>query len=158
LKSNAGPVVDFLSWHPFECFVKHTLRPHIAIMVRVSEQLAGSVQQSKVNAPGINPYGCNAAPLLVGKLQKPLLHLPIQTENIPVRMTGEINRIIGKAVQLLHLQAAAVKSADQSPSAAGTQIKSYHVQFFHFLHLTLPISSISLSNNTNSTRPKSDGN
>ena len=92
-----------------------------------SRQMAVSVQQAVVHAPGIDAEGVQLpiAPLPEG--QEALLQLAVEIGYVPIKDPVHLHVVVLKPVQLRHGQPFTVELPQDRPAVAGAQIKGNHV-------------------------------
>jgi len=105
---DAGNVEDHIAGHDGAGGLHHAAGAGIAIGHRVAHQPPGAVQQSEVNAPGVDANACGRFAVLGGVARHPRLELSPQPQRIPVQPVVDRGGAVGEAVQFLKLEVCAV--------------------------------------------------
>jgi len=132
-KLNAGVQIDFLSGDNFKDLFHHSVVAAVTVMIGIFNQLAGFIQQTKVNSPGIdtNTAGIGASR---GGLADTGNNFGHQLIEIPSERITLLGRAVGKTMHFPQGNLAAGQFRQHYASALGTQI---HCNISAFGHVCL---------------------
>ena len=118
----AGVLKNLPTRHLLECKFQHAIRATIAVVIGIAQEIAAAVQKGEIHPPGIHPDAAKRALELMGKAGDPTFDLVPQAQNIPVSMTPDNNRFIGKAVNFFYINMLAIPASQDSATTGAAQI------------------------------------
>ena len=103
--------------------LRHILVDRIAVRPGIGQQLTVLVEQTVINAPGIDADAVKLPNVRVFERQKALLQLAIQIRQIPVEHAVYLDVVVLKPVQLAHRDLLAVELAENGTSVARAEVE-----------------------------------
>ena len=91
--------------------LRHILVNRVAVRTRIGQQLTVFVEQTVINAPGIDADAVEFADICILKRQQALLQLVVEIRQIPVEHAVHLNVIVFKPMQFAHGDCLAVELA-----------------------------------------------
>ena len=87
----------------------HSLCPAVPVADRVADEITVAVQEAEVHAPGVDGQAGGGIGCVRSAAPDAHLYFPPEVEDIPLQDTVDGQRVVGKAMHLLQLQAGAIK-------------------------------------------------
>lgn len=120
-KLDAGSPVKLLGRDGFKDLFHHTDGAAVPVMHRVAHKLPLFIEKAEIHAPGVNPYGIEAA--LLQRLGDALLDFKEQPQNIPIEHAAHHHRIVGKPVDFLQGNPAVLVLREDGAAARRAEVK-----------------------------------
>jgi hypothetical protein len=118
---DAGLPVDFFAREDLAGGFHHTVRASIAVVVWISNQLVGGIEQPKIDTPGIQPNSSKGAVSLCGSDTQTILNLGPQPQDIPLNVVSHAYWTVQEAVNFIQLQTV-IKTPQYSAPAFRSQV------------------------------------
>ena len=118
---DAGALVDLVTGNGFEGLLHHAVGAVVAVVDRVFEHTAVLVEQSEIDAPGVDADAVEAA--VVPGLDDALLDLVEQAQSVPIEGAAHEHGVVCEAMDLFEIDPVSVIGRDHGASAGGAEIK-----------------------------------
>ena len=128
---NTGEVVDLLARHDLcKIFLGSPRGMQISVCQGHAQDLAVFTDQCEVDAPCVDTDRRDFRPLLRTG-DHPGLEVFVERKDIPVIVSAQFKNLVRETGQLLHLQLAVAKRAQNRAAAGRSQVKSQKRDLFH---------------------------
>ena len=114
----------------------HIRVDRVAVRPGIGQQLVVFVEQTIVDAPGIDAEAVKLADICVFERQKALLQLVIEVRQVPVEHAVHLDVVVFKPVQLAHGDLLAVELSQNRAAVARAEVERQQVS-----HGVMPLSS-----------------
>ena len=114
----------------------HILVERVAVRPGIGQQLAVFVQQTVIDAPGVDADAVKLSHICVLERQQTLLQLVVEIRQIPVKDAVHLDVVVFKPVQLAHGDLLAVELAQDRAAVARAEVERQQVS-----HGVMPLSS-----------------
>ena len=115
--------------------LRHILVDRIAVRPGIGQQLAVFVEQTVINAPGVDADAVQLADVRVLERQQTLLELVVEIRQIPIEHAVHLDVVVFKPVQLAHGDCLAVELAKNCAAVARAEVERQQVS-----HGVMPLS------------------
>ena len=115
--------------------LRHILVDRIAVRPGIGQQLAVFVEQTVINAPGVDADAVKRSDIRVFERQQPLLELVVEIRQVPVEHAVHLDVVVFKPVQLAHGDLLTVKLPQNRAAVARAEVERQQVS-----HGVMPLS------------------